>query len=183
MQIPREYQAPIREMGISKIFEEYKTIIEKNNPEGSTSSKNPNKFLKLIKTTDLLDKAFVLVARKVESLAKREITNIYGLEKDTRPNFCSKCGYKIEGSWKLCPICGKKLGYGKLDYSKAVEYMKEAIKIDPDDQNLKRSCERVKQIISLERNKENALFHLRYLRAHHLSQINLISAVLSYKPH
>jgi hypothetical protein len=60
--------------------------------------------------------------------------------------------------------------------------MEKAIEIDPDDQKLKLSYDRIKKIISLERNKENALNHLRYVGAHHLSQLNLISAILHYKP-
>jgi hypothetical protein len=79
MQIPREYQAPIRELGISKTFEAFKTQVEKDRNEGSSLSKGESKFFKLIETTDLLDKAYVLVAKKVESLARREIANIYGL--------------------------------------------------------------------------------------------------------
>lgn len=182
MQIPRQYQAPVREIGISKTFEKFKTQVEQNRNEESSPSKAENKFFKLIETTDLLDKAYVLVAKKVESLARREIANKYGLETDIQPNFCSNCGYKIEGSWKLCPICGRKLDFGKLDYSKAIEYMEKATEIDPEDQKLKFTYNQIKQIVSLERNKENALFHLRFVGEHHLSQLNLISAILHYKP-
>lgn len=73
MQIPREYQALIGEIDLSDMINEYKTLIEKSNSEGPTPSKSPDKFLKLIESTNLLDKAYILAAKKVESLARREI--------------------------------------------------------------------------------------------------------------
>ncbi|NVM17897.1 MAG: hypothetical protein HWN80_09280 [Candidatus Lokiarchaeota archaeon] len=182
MQIPREYQAPVREIGIAKIFQDFKNRIETSDSGGSTPSKGESKFLTLIETTDLLDKAFILVAKKVEYLARKEIDVKYGLETDAQPNYCSNCGYKIEGSWKLCPICGKKMVYRKLEYEKAIGYIEKAIDIDPDDHKLKLTLERVQKIVVTETSKDNALFHLRFVGDHHLSQINLISAILNYKP-
>ena len=182
MQIPIEYRALAREIGMSKMFQDIINRIETSDNGDSTPSKGKNKFLKLIETTDLLDKALILVEKKVEYLARKEIGVKYGLETDTRPNYCSICGYKIEGSWNSCPICGKKLSHGKVDYDKAIEYIKRAIDIDPDDHKLKLTHERVQKIVVMEENKETALYHLRFVRDHRRSQLNLFSAILNYKP-
>jgi len=178
-QIPREYLAPNK--GWSKAFHEYKTILMKSINEDTTPSEGKNKFLILLETTDLLDKAFTLLANRVEHLARKEIELKYGLMIDSHPNFCSRCGYKIEGSWNLCPICGKKLFFILHHYKKAMEYIQKAIDIDPENKKLKNTLERAQKLVVTEK-KYIALLHLRYVREHNFAQLSFISDILTRRP-
>lgn len=178
LQIPKEYQAPERVEKFSEAFQDIKTIIETSESEDTTPSKRKNKFLNLIETTDLLENIFMLLAKKVEYLARKEIEVNYGLNRDKKPNFCSNCGYKIDENWKLCPKCGKKLIYEKLDYDKAIEYIQKAMIIDPDNRDFKFTLERAQKIIGEQSSKENAKYHLGFIREHYLSQLEEIKYII-----
>lgn len=60
--------------------------------------------------------------------------------------------------------------------------MEKAIEINPDDQKLRETYKRVQSVIATEENKDNAFFQLRFVGIHRYSQLNLISAILDYKP-
>ena len=179
-QIPREYLAPPK--GWSKAFHEFKTLIMKRINEDKTPSEGKNKFLTLLETSDLLDKAFILLANRVEYLARKEIELKYGLMTDSYPNFCSRCGYRIESSWNVCPICGKRLFFILHNYHEAIEYIQKAIDIDPENQMLKNSLERAKKIVVTEKNKEIALRDLRYVKQHNFTQLSFVTDILTRKP-
>ncbi len=179
-QFPREYLAPKK--GWSKAFHDYKTILTKSLNEDTTPSEGKNKFLILLETTDLLDKAFILLANRVEHLARKEIEFKYGLLTDSHPNFCSRCGYRIEGSWSLCPICGKNLFFILHNYKEAIEYIQKAIDIDPENRKLKNSLERAQKIVAIETSKLLALHELRVVRQHNLAQLSFVSDILTRRP-
>ena len=179
-QIPREYLAPKK--GWSKAFHEYKTLITKRINEDTTPSEGKNKFLILLETTDLLDKAFILLANRVEHLARKELELKYGLMTDSHPNFCSRCGYTIEGSWILCPICGKELFFILHNYKEAMEYIQKAINIDPENHKLKNSLERAKKIVAIEKNTELALLNLLFVKQHNFRQISFVTDILTRRP-
>ena len=182
LQIPRRYQAPERGEKHSEAFQDFKTKFEASVVEDTTPSKGTEKFLKLLETTDLLEETFMLLAKKVEYLARKEIELNYGLNRDKQPNFCTNCGYKIDGDWKLCPKCGKKLIYEKLNFEKANEYIQKAMIIDPDNREFKFTLERAQKIIEEQSDKENANYHLGFIREHYLSHLEGISNILTYTP-